>query len=146
MRRNVLLTGNDLTLDELYTVVFDNVPVTLSKEARGSVEASCAVIERCVASDAAVYGVNTGFGKMASTRISRDEIRDLQTSLVRSHACGIGAPLSEERAGIGRPEFFQYSNHESLNHPQNSPRAGTGAQQPRTRRRRLVTLAARMRP
>jgi histidine ammonia-lyase len=40
--------------------------------------------------------VNTGFGKMASTRISRDEIRELQTNLVRSHACGIGTPLSEE--------------------------------------------------
>ena len=46
-------------------------------------------------SDAAVYGVNTGFGKMASTRISHGEIRHLQLNLVRSHACGVGAPLSE---------------------------------------------------
>jgi histidine ammonia-lyase len=96
MPRNVVLTGNDLTFDELYAVVFDYVPVTLSEEARGFIEASRAVIERCVASDAAVYGVNTGFGKMASTRISRDEIRELQTNLVRSHACGIGTPLSEQ--------------------------------------------------
>jgi histidine ammonia-lyase len=91
-----VLTGNGLTLDELYAIVLDNVPATLSEEARGSIEASRAVIERCVASDAAVYGVNTGFGKMASTRISRDEIRELQTNLVRSHACGVGAPLSEQ--------------------------------------------------
>ncbi len=42
-----------------------------------------------------VYGVNTGFGKMASVRISRDQIRQLQVNLVRSHACGVGAPLTE---------------------------------------------------
>jgi histidine ammonia-lyase len=96
MPRNVVLTGNDLTFDELYAVVFDHVPVTLSEETRGSIEASRAVIERSVASGAAVYGVNTGFGKMASTRISWDEIRELQTNLVRSHACGIGSPLSEQ--------------------------------------------------
>jgi histidine ammonia-lyase len=95
MLREVTLTGNTLTLEELYAVVFDNVPVTLSREARNSIEASRAVIEDCVASDAAVYGVNTGFGKMASKRISREEIRELQTNLVRSHACGVGAPLSE---------------------------------------------------
>jgi histidine ammonia-lyase len=96
MPSNVALTGNDLTFDELYAVVFDYAPVTLSEETRGSIEASRAVIERSVASGAAVYGVNTGFGKMASTRISWDEIRELQTNLVRSHACGIGSPLSEQ--------------------------------------------------
>jgi histidine ammonia-lyase len=57
--------------------------------------ASRAVIERLVASNAAVYGVNTGFGKMASVRISREQIGTLQVNLVRSHACGVGAPLSE---------------------------------------------------
>jgi histidine ammonia-lyase len=96
MSRKVVLTGGDLTLDELYSVVFDNVPATLFPEARRSVEAARAVIERCLSSEAAVYGVNTGFGKMASTRISRDEIRELQTNLVRSHACGVGALLGED--------------------------------------------------
>src|SRR6204780_1264966 len=56
---------------------------------------SRAVVERLIESDAAVYGVNTGFGKMASVRISREQIRALQVNLVRSHACGVGAPLSE---------------------------------------------------
>ena len=42
-----------------------------------------------------VYGVNTGFGKMASMRISHGEIRHVQVNLVRSHSCGVGAPLSE---------------------------------------------------
>jgi histidine ammonia-lyase len=95
MSRNAVLAGGDLSLEELYRVVFDNVPVTLSQGARSAMEASRAVIERCLDAGAAVYGVNTGFGRMASTRISREEIRELQTNLVRSHACGIGAPLSE---------------------------------------------------
>jgi histidine ammonia-lyase len=48
-----------------------------------------------VESNAAVYGVNTGFGKMASVRISREQIGTLQVNLVRSHACGVGIPLNE---------------------------------------------------
>ncbi len=58
-------------------------------------KASRAVIEKLVGAGSAVYGVNTGFGKMAATRISPDEIRHLQLNLVRSHACGVGGPLSE---------------------------------------------------
>jgi histidine ammonia-lyase len=53
------------------------------------------VVERLVESNTTVYGVNTGFGKMASVRISREQIQQLQVNLVRSHACGVGAPLSE---------------------------------------------------
>jgi histidine ammonia-lyase len=95
MRMTVEVTGNDLTPEALYAVVFDGAEAVLASGARERVEASRAVIERAVQSEAAVYGVNTGFGKMASTRISRDEIRALQTNLVRSHACGIGGALSE---------------------------------------------------
>jgi Histidine ammonia-lyase len=42
-----------------------------------------------------VYGVNTGFGKLSDVRVPQDELRQLQLNLVRSHACGIGQPLSE---------------------------------------------------
>src|SRR5215470_18836018 len=57
--------------------------------------ASRKLIEQIVARDAVVYGVNTGFGKLADVPIPRDEIAALQLNLVRSHACGIGPPLSE---------------------------------------------------
>ncbi len=67
----------------------------LSAAAREKMKASRAVIEKLVGAGSAVYGVNTGFGKMAATRISPDEIRHLQLNLVRSHACGVGGPLSE---------------------------------------------------
>ena len=67
----------------------------LSAAAREKMKASRAAIEKLIGAGKAVYGVNTGFGKMAATRISADEIRHLQLNLVRSHACGVGVPLSE---------------------------------------------------
>jgi histidine ammonia-lyase len=89
------ITGNDLTLEQLYDAVFSRTEVTLAPEARKRMDASRTVIERLLASGATAYGVNTGFGELASVRISADQIRDLQLNLVRSHACGVGAPLSE---------------------------------------------------
>jgi len=91
----IAIDGERLTLKNLHSVVFDGVEAEVPPAARDRMNASRAVIERLVEADTAVYGVNTGFGKMASTRISRDEIRQLQLNLVRSHACGVGAPLSE---------------------------------------------------
>jgi histidine ammonia-lyase len=91
----VAIDGESLTLENLYSVVFEGAEAEIPAAARERMKASRAVIERLVETDAAVYGVNTGFGKMASTRISRDEIRELQLNLVRSHACGVGAPLDE---------------------------------------------------
>ena len=91
----VAIDGERLTLENLYRLVFDGAEAEIPPAARERMNASRAVIERLVEADTAVYGVNTGFGKMASTRISRDEIRQLQLNLVRSHACGVGAPLSE---------------------------------------------------
>src|SRR5204863_4221572 len=59
------------------------------------VTASRELIEQIVAHDAVVYGVNTGFGKLSDVRVPQGELRQLQLNLVRSHACGIGEPLSE---------------------------------------------------
>jgi histidine ammonia-lyase len=89
------IDGEHLDFAQLYRVVFDGAKVELAAEARDRMLASRAVIERLIASDQAVYGVNTGFGKMASVRISREQIGELQVNLVRSHACGVGAALSE---------------------------------------------------
>jgi histidine ammonia-lyase len=91
----VQITGNDLTLEQLYRVVLDGAEVALADAARPGIEASRAVVERLIASDTTAYGINTGFGSLASVRISRDQIRQLQLNLVRSHACGVGGPLSE---------------------------------------------------
>jgi histidine ammonia-lyase len=91
----ISITGNDLTLEQLYAAVFHAASVALAADARQRMEASRAVVERVIASNQTVYGVNTGFGELAEVRISRDQIRQLQVNLVRSHCCGVGAPLAE---------------------------------------------------
>jgi len=91
----IQIDGEQLDFAQLYRVVFDRARVELAPQARTRMLASRAVIERLIASDQAVYGVNTGFGKMASVRISREQIGELQLNLVRSHACGVGTALSE---------------------------------------------------
>ena len=89
------LHGQKLTLAEIATVALGNVVVEVSQSARPRVLASRKVIEKIIARDAVVYGVSTGFGKLSDVRIPRGELGQLQLNLVRSHACGIGNPLSE---------------------------------------------------
>ncbi len=92
---SVALSGNDLTFPQLYDVALRGEQVQLTASAIERMKASRAVVERLVASGATAYGINTGFGKLASVRISTEQVRQLQVNLVRSHACGLGAPLSE---------------------------------------------------
>ncbi len=90
----ILLTGNDLTFDQLYAVALHHQAVSLAPAAVTRMRASRAVVDRLVAANETAYGINTGFGKLASVRISAEQVRQLQINLVRSHACGIGTPLS----------------------------------------------------
>jgi histidine ammonia-lyase len=90
----ILLTGNDLTFDQLYAVALQNQSVSLSPDAVTRMKASRAVVDRLVAANETAYGINTGFGKLASVRISAEQVRQLQVNLVRSHVCGVGSPLS----------------------------------------------------
>ena len=92
----IQIDGEHLSFEELYRIVQHHELVEIAPAARERMKASRKVIDRLVQSDAAVYGVNTGFGKMASVRISREQIGELQVNLVRSHACGVGASLSEQ--------------------------------------------------
>jgi histidine ammonia-lyase len=89
------LTGNDLNFAQLYDVALRGEKVSLAADAIARMKASRAVVERVVTSGETAYGINTGFGKLASVRISTEQVRQLQVNLVRSHACGVGAPLSE---------------------------------------------------
>jgi histidine ammonia-lyase len=88
------LTGNDLTFDQLYSVALRQEPISLSPQAITRMQASRAVVDRLVAANETAYGINTGFGKLATVRISAAQVRQLQVNLVRSHACGVGVPLS----------------------------------------------------
>jgi len=97
----LLLTGEDLTLPAFYDVVLGGRPVRLAPRAETRMIAACEVIRRVTAGTKPVYGVTTGFGKLADQRISASDIKQLQLNLVRSHAAGVGDPLArEETRGI----------------------------------------------
>src|SRR5437763_9426235 len=89
------LRGARLSLDQVALVALGDEPVAVAADARKKIAASRAVIDGIVGKSDAVYGINTGFGKLAEVRIAPNELRQLQLNLVRSHACGIGQPLSE---------------------------------------------------
>jgi histidine ammonia-lyase len=92
------LSGQRLTLKQIAEVASGKGHVTLSAQARSRVEESRRVVEKIVAEGRTVYGVNTGFGRLSDTPIQPSELRELQLNLVRSHACGLGPPLSEPEA------------------------------------------------
>ncbi len=69
------------------------VQVALTEEARRKIEKSAATVQRLLQSGDALYGINTGFGKLAKTRIANDDLEKLQINIVRSHAAGVGAAL-----------------------------------------------------
>lgn len=92
----VTLNGQPLTLEELAAVAYGRVTAGLAEEARQRMRASRAVVELLLAEGATVYGINTGFGKLSDVKIPNEQLVDLQVNLVRSHACGIGPPLTEQ--------------------------------------------------
>ena len=92
----LLLTGRDLTIDQVIEVARGHRDVQLDGDAADRMRASRAVIERLVAEGATVYGVTTGFGDLADVRIDPSRTAELQRNLVRSHAAGVGEPLPDD--------------------------------------------------
>src|SRR3989440_9832738 len=88
------LDGQKLSLARIAAVASGQESVSLSSSARQRVEKSRLIVEKIVAEGRTVYGVNTGFGRLSDVRIDPAELRALQLNLVRSHACGLGQPLS----------------------------------------------------
>jgi histidine ammonia-lyase len=90
------LNGQRLTLEQIESVARGDGRVALAAGARLRVEASRRVVERIVEEGRVVYGVNTGFGKLSDVVVPREQLRELQLNLVRSHSCGVGPSLSAE--------------------------------------------------
>jgi len=88
------ISGNDLTLEAVREVAAERRPVLLSADAREAVNLARAVVEEIVASSKVAYAITTGVGKLSDVRIVGEQIRELQVNLVRSHAAGVGEPLS----------------------------------------------------
>jgi histidine ammonia-lyase len=90
------LTGDRVEPEDVVAVARHGVPARLSSEARAAMEESAAVVERLAASEEPVYGVSTGFGSLAGTWIPAERREELQRSLIRSHAAGMGPPVERE--------------------------------------------------
>ncbi|MGE0329980.1 MAG: histidine ammonia-lyase [Ramlibacter sp.] len=90
------LVPGQLTLAQLRRLCSPTPPqVAIDPACRDGIRASAALVKKATEGDAAVYGVNTGFGKLAMKRIAREDLATLQLKLLRSHAVGVGEPMSE---------------------------------------------------
>jgi histidine ammonia-lyase len=87
--------ASPFSLGELRAIAAGGVELTLDPRARDRIEAAARVVERIASGSAAVYGVNTGIGKLALERIAPDELAHLQRNIVLSHSAGIGALLDD---------------------------------------------------
>src|SRR3954453_15078055 len=92
----VEIGNRGLGVRDVVAVARDGVDVTLTGNAIDAMAASAAIVDGLADSDEAVYGVSTGFGSLATTRIPTDRRVELQRSLIRSHAAGMGPPVERE--------------------------------------------------
>ena len=95
MNASLTLKPGTLSLAALRSAVADPRPVTLDPACWPAVDRAAATVADVIREGRTVYGINTGFGRLASTRISDAEIEDLQRRLVLSHTAGTGAPLPD---------------------------------------------------
>ena len=92
--KKIILKPGQLTLDHLNAIHAGICQLSLPESARVAVRASHALVKAAAEGDAPVYGVNTGFGKLANKRIDKDQLATLQRNLIRSHSVGVGEPLA----------------------------------------------------
>src|SRR5437660_12437883 len=91
------LTGDDLTVADVWSVAVERAPAELSEEARAKMRAARAIVEQAAhGAREHTYGVNTGFGRFVSRSIPEELTGELQLRLLRSHACGVGDPYPDE--------------------------------------------------
>ncbi len=94
------LTPGTLTLDQLRDIHQAPLQLTLSEQSVPAIEKSARVVTDILQQDGAVYGINTGFGLLATKRIADEDLKELQRKLVLSHACGTGALLSDAQVRL----------------------------------------------
>src|SRR3954465_7572212 len=93
----VQLSGEDLTIDDVWAVAVERAPAALSDAAREKILRARALVERAAhGTREHTYGINTGFGRFVSRSIPEELTEELQLRLLRSHACGVGEPYPAE--------------------------------------------------
>lgn len=88
------LNGETLTIKQLESILYEGKKVSVNSSSLENVKESRKAVDRILKSDKTVYGINTGFGKFSNIKIPNENVEKLQINLIRSHACGIGAPFS----------------------------------------------------
>jgi len=94
------LTPGAVTLDDLARIYWTEASVRLDPNCHPAIELAHARIARAVAGTDAVYGVNTGFGKLASVQIASEDTATLQRNLILSHCCGVGPAIPRRHARL----------------------------------------------
>ena len=94
------LTPGQVTLTDLLRIWLDEAPVRLDRTAKPDVDRAAAAIAEAAAGETPVYGVNTGFGKLASVRVAAKDTAKLQRNLILSHCCGVGEPVTRRHARL----------------------------------------------
>lgn len=94
----VVITGEDLNLEQIVAICREDVPLELSEEARKNVLESRQIVDDLISEEKVVYGITTGFGKFSDVVISQNECKDLQRNLIITHAVGAGEPFSKDVA------------------------------------------------
>src|SRR5918994_6547175 len=94
----VSLTGDDLTLQDVWAVAVEGGRAELADRGRERLRAARELVERAAAESSGehTYGINTGFGRFVSKTIPPELAEELQLRLLRSHACGVGSPYPPE--------------------------------------------------
>ncbi|MGB1174350.1 MAG: histidine ammonia-lyase [Luminiphilus sp.] len=94
--KNIILNPGKVSLSQLKAVFRDHATCQLNEDCEQRVNAAAAVVAKAAQGSNAVYGINTGFGKLASQRIAPDQTTQLQRNLILSHCCGVGEPLERD--------------------------------------------------
>lgn len=92
----ITITSNGAPLEDLRAPFAGPIKIQISDDAAAAIEAGHKVISDAIANGDVIYGVNTGFGKLADRRISDDDLLELQRRLIASHMVGVGAPLTDD--------------------------------------------------
>ncbi len=92
---SLILTPGKVTLSELSQIYWESSSVELNPEFKSVIENAARFVDKASKSDIPIYGINTGFGKLASISIPSEQINSLQRNLILSHCCGVGDPFPE---------------------------------------------------
>ena len=91
---SIVLEPGNVTIAKLREIWEKQYSIKIKKSFKQNVDKSSKIVKKLSKSNLAIYGVNTGFGKLSSVFIDQSDIKQLQLNLVRSHAAGIGSPFN----------------------------------------------------